>query len=263
MKVALWQTEPVHDADRALAGLAEACSHAAAEGAEIVVTPEMALGGYNIGPDAIRGLAERSAWLIAEVAGIAQRHGIAIAAGMAFAGPDKPFNGVVVVDCTGRERGRYHKTHLFGEVDARQFAPGVALSVPFEMNGWKIGLAICYDIEFPEVARAIALQGAELILVPTANMLPYDTVATRMVPTRAEENGVFLAYANYVGTEEPFTYCGLSCVCGPNGNDLARAGASSSGLIIADLNRTALARHRHLDDRRGDLYGTPNKSLPR
>lgn len=263
MKIALWQTQPIHDADLALGHLAEVCSRAAAEGAAIVVTPEMALGGYNIGPDAIRGLAGRADDLTDGVARLARQHGVAIAAGMAFAGADKPCNGVVVMDRNGCEVSRYHKTHLFGSVDASQFAPGTALSVPFEMGGWKIGLAICYDIEFPELARALALEGAELILVPTANMMPFDTVATRMVPTRAQENGVFVAYANYVGTEEPFTYCGLSCICGPDGHDLARADTGSVELIFAELNRAALPRHGHIDDRRTDLYGPPNKSLPK
>ena len=109
------------------------------------------------------------------------------------------FNTVHLADRTGAARASYAKTHLYGAVDRAQFAPGPALAAPVELDGWKLGLAICYDIEFPEVARALALAGAEAILVPTANMLPFDGVATRLVPARAEENAVFVAYANYVG----------------------------------------------------------------
>ena len=126
------------------------------------------------------------------------------------------FNTVHLADRTGGRLARYAKTHLYGAVDRAQFAPGPALAAPVELDGWKLGLAICYDIEFPEVARALALAGAEAILVPTANMLPFESVATRLVPARAEENAVFLAYANYVGADDAFTYFGRSCVCDPD-----------------------------------------------
>jgi predicted amidohydrolase len=121
------------------------------------------------------------------------------------------------------------------------------------------GLAICYDIEFPELARTLALAGADAILAPTANMAPYDSVATRLVPARAEENAVFIAYANYVGAEPPFDYFGLSCVCDPTGADIARAGDGET-MIFADLDKAALAAARasatHLADRRPELYGS-------
>ena len=127
----------------------------------------------------------------------------------------------------------------------------------FEFEGWKLGLGICYDVEFPEFVRHQALAGADAILVPTANMTPYDTVATRLVPARAEENSIYLAYANYCGKEGQFNYCGLSCVCGPDGDDLARAGREEV-VIYADLSKSTLAKRRenltYLKDRRVDIY---------
>ena len=119
------------------------------------------------------------------------------------------------------------------------------------------GLAICYDVEFPELIRAYALAGADIVLVPTANMLPYIGVATRVVPTRAEENEIYVAYANRVGIEGTFEYCGLSCVTGPDGNDAARA-SSSEEMIFAVVSKNEIRRVRsslsHIKDRRIDLY---------
>ena len=113
-------------------------------------------------------------------------------------------------------------------------------------------------MEFPESVRTLALAGAELVLVPTALMLPFDVVAKTIVPARAYENQFFVAYANRCGTEAAFDYCGLSCVVGPDGADLARAGRGEE-LIFADLDKAMLSRSRtlnpYLKDRRPELYG--------
>ncbi len=254
MKIALWQTQPIHDADRALLELARICEQASAAGASIVLTPEMMLGGYNIGPGAVRALADQAGVFSDKVSEIAKKYQIAIAVGMAVPKDNKPFNAVVLIDRSGCEIGRYHKTHLYGETDAKQFSAGHSLAPLVQLHNWKIGFAICYDIEFPEVARSLALQGADLILVPTANMEPYDTIPSRIVPARAEENGLFIAYANYVGAEEPYKYCGLSCVCNRSGNDLARASGTAPDLIFADLDDSNFPEQNHLRDRRMDLY---------
>jgi predicted amidohydrolase len=93
-------------------------------------------------------------------------------------------------------------------------------------------------------------------------MAPYESVATRLVPARAEENAVYLAYANYAGREGAFHYFGLSCVCGPDGTDLSRAGRGEE-MIFADLDKAELAEARaqatHLADRRPELYGPLTK----
>ncbi len=258
MKIALWQTAPLHDIDGAIAALETAAAQAKSHGAEIILTPEMVIGGYNVGADRCRDLAAFEDDITRRLVTIARTYGIAIVAGLALGGGDKPYNGAIAIDAAGNVVQRYHKTHLFGDVDQAQFAQGSALSPVFEMSGWRIGLAICYDIEFPEVARHLALAGADLILVPTANMIPYDTVATRLVPARAEENATYVAYANYVGQEGAFTYGGLSCVCGPDGNDLARGTSDTPDILIATLSHIQIATQRdaqrHLVDRRPELY---------
>ncbi|MFY8044397.1 MAG: nitrilase-related carbon-nitrogen hydrolase, partial [Rhodoferax sp.] len=76
---------------------------------------------------------------------------------------------------------------------------------------------ICYDVEFPEATRRLALAGADLIVVPTANMPEFDFVAQSLVPVRAYENQLYVAYANYIGAEGAVHYGGLSLLAAPDG----------------------------------------------
>ena len=265
MRLALDQCPPATGGSaEALARLDRSAGAAAAAGADLLMTPEMALTGYNIGAGAVRAAAEPpDGPMIGAVREIARRHRIALLAGFPELGAGgRVYNAVHLVDARGRDRAACRKTHLYGAVDRAQFAPGAALATPVELDGWVLGLAICYDIEFPELARAQALAGADAILVPTANMVPFDGVPTRIVPARAEENEVYVAYANYCGAEGEFAYCGLSCVCGPDGADLARAGRGEE-MIFADLSKEHLAAVRaqstHIADRRPELYDAAAK----
>jgi predicted amidohydrolase len=265
MRLALAQWRPVTGGTaEGLARLDADAAKAAAGGANLLLTAEMALTGYAIGAEAVRAAADAENGPVAAAVGeIARRHCIGVLAGFPKLGPEgRVYNTVSLFDRGGAPRASYAKTHLFGAVDRAQFAPGPEFAAPVELDGWKLGLAICYDIEFPEVARAAALAGADAILVPTANMLPFDSVATRLVPARAEENAVYVAYANYVGREDEFDYFGLSCVCAPTGADLARAG-SGEEMIFADLDKAVLVAARadatHLADRRPELYGAITK----
>jgi predicted amidohydrolase len=96
-------------------------------------------------------------------------------------------------------------------------------------------------------------------------MVPYGAVSERMVPVRALESQVFIAYANRCGTEGELTYCGASCVVGPDGVDLARAGTGEE-LLVADVDPAALHASRranpYLADRRPDLYAALSEARP-
>jgi predicted amidohydrolase len=259
MKVALWQTAPCGDIDSGLAHLGAAVATAADAQADVFVSPEMFMGGYNVGAQVVAQNAAEFEAVENKLCSLAAAHNIALVIGLPTPTAGRPFNSCIAIDRTGTPRATYHKTHLFGAVDRAQFSAGDALSPVFDLCGWRIGLAICYDIEFPEVARDLALRGAELIVTPTANMEPFDSVAARLVPARAEENAVYVAYCNYAGAEGAFSYNGLSCLCGPDGDDLIRAGKQQTGLFYATLDRDALEATRqnqlHLRDRRPDLYG--------
>jgi len=117
-----------------------------------------------------------------------------------------------------------------------------------------VALLVCYDVEFPEAVRACAMAGADIVVAPTALKAEWAFVARQLVPTRAFENGVFLLYANYCGRENGFAYLGESCIIGPGGEEIARAG-SDEELIAGVLSRAQIAQARgrlpYLRDRTG------------
>lgn len=259
MRIAIHQMMSVHRsvADN-IAHLEQACADAKTGGADLVIFPEMALTGYNIGADRIRQLAQpRDGAMVQSLCDMAKRHAIGVLCGFPEADGTRVFNAVVMIDGSGTVLSICRKVHLFGDLDRAAFSAADTLCPLVQFGDWSLGLAICYDVEFPELVRAYALAGADAILVPTANMLPYIGVATRVVPARAEENEIYVAYANRVGIEGAFEYCGLSCVTGPDGMDLARAGGNEE-MIFADISKDHLLRVRkslsHLKDRRPDLY---------
>lgn len=257
------QTTPVSGDDslaRNLLTLDQAAEEAAAQQADILITPEMFLTGYNIGAPAVRAAAQKvDGYMLQQVAALASMYNIAIVVGFPELADDGlVYNSTAFIEPSGTLLCVYRKTHLFGDVDRAQFSAGATLNAPFTFRGWQIAVAICYDIEFPEVARFYAQSGAELILTPTANMVPFYSVASSMVPVRAQENAIYIAYANYVGGEAEFTYVGLSCICGPLGNDIARATAEGEELIFGSISRQDIKDARkdtpYLEDLRSELY---------
>ncbi|NVO07194.1 MAG: carbon-nitrogen hydrolase family protein, partial [Rhodoferax sp.] len=232
--------------------------------ADLLLTPEMFLTGYSIGAEAVRRLAQpRDGESAQAVARMAQTHGITIVWGY----PERDasgaiFNAAQMSSAQGTPLLHYRKTHLYGTLDRTQFsaaAVDASNSQMAELQGWKLGLLICYDVEFPENPRRLALTGADLLLVPTANMDRYDFVPKSMVPTRAFENQVALAYANYCGPEGDLRYGGLSSIVDALGQPLAMAGRDES-LLIATLTPEALDHARreqtHLQEQAQRLRGT-------
>ena len=229
LTLALWQTayaSPEAGTAQALRRLDQAARRARAQGADLLITPEMALTGYSIGPDRVAVLAEPADGPLAQaVAAIAQRQGVAIVYGYPEHNPaGKPFNAAQAIAPDGSRLMNYRKTHLFGDMDRAQFSAGDTASEAFNWKGWRLGLLICYDVEFPDAVSALAGQGADAVLVPTANMCEFDEVPLQMVPQRARENRLCVVYANACGHEAGLHYGGLSTVSGPDGQLLARAG---------------------------------------
>ncbi|MDR7095383.1 carbon-nitrogen hydrolase family protein [Hydrogenophaga laconesensis] len=259
LDLALWQCPYAERAAEALVLLDATAAQARAQGAALLVCPEMSLTGYQIGAAGVAALAEPADGPMAQaVAAIAHRHGIAIVYGYPEHRPGgQPYNAAQCIAANGERIANYRKTHLFGDIDRSQFSPGPQAPAVFEWSGWRLGLLICYDIEFPEPARGLALQGADAILVPTANMVQFDEVQRVLLPARALENRICLAYANACGREGATTYGGLSTVCGPRGEFLGQA-ERGEALLFATLSRPALDSARatsQLADRQAGLYG--------
>ncbi|WP_038170458.1 carbon-nitrogen hydrolase family protein [Tomitella biformata] len=240
-----------------LAAIDDAAAAAARRGARILVCPEMSATGYNIGPLLTERAEPRDGPIARSVAAMAAAHGIAIVFGYPERDGDRLYNATAAIDKDGRGLAHYRKTHLFGELDRDAFTPGEVLLAQFELDGLRCGLLTCYDVEFPETARAHAVAGTDWLIVPTGLMHPFAQVAETLIPARAIENQIFITYANRVGSEGDVEYCGRSCIVAPDGAVLARAGEQPV-LLFSELDPAQAARSRarypYLADRRTDLY---------
>lgn len=250
---------------------------AARRGVELLVYPEMSLTGYSIGAAAIRDRAQlRDGPMLSAVASIAKEHRIALCVGYAEAGDgDTIYNAVAVIDASGELAHHYRKTHLYGEQEFSIFTPGGVndLTVStLQPSGIRFGCLICMDSEYPEPARILALQGAELLIIPTALALgPVQRLTPEcVIPTRALENHVHIAYCNFQGDaacpQHP-PFCGRSAIIGADGIALARApgpeehhrgscawSATVDSVVEPRAFRADVARNPYLQARRPELY---------
>lgn len=264
MITSVWQGPQTGTAP--LPALRAAALDAAGAGAQLLVCPEMVTTGYDIGDVETRRLAEPADGpTAAGIAEVAVEARLAIAYGYPESADGTVYNSVQLIDAAGTRLAGYRKTHLFGDIDRSRFTPGDRAVVQAELNGLRVGLMICYDVEFPELVRAHALAGTELLLVPTALMSPYEVVAEAVVPARAYESQLYVVYANRRDTENELDYCGLSCVVAPTGAVLARAGREAA-MITAEVDHATLlasrAENTHLTDRRPELYRATEGTNP-
>jgi predicted amidohydrolase len=260
MKLALWQTLGISvNVAANLEALERVAQRAHAAGAALLLCPECWLGGYNIG-EAVAQVAEPPDGAAARrIAAIARAHDLAIAYGYAeLAGDGRIFNSVQVIGPTGMPLAHYRKTHLFGAQERTSYRQGPGFVTPFQFAGLRIGLLICYDVEYPESVRALTLMGADLVLVPTALTAEYARVPDVIIPARSLENQIFVAYCNRAGVENGMPFLGRSCVTGPDGHPLATA-ENAETLLYADIDpalRSASAvQYPYQTDRRPELYG--------
>ncbi len=283
LAVAVWQAASTpRDVDANLAALDAVAARAAADGAHLLITPEMYVSGYNIG-ESMAGIAARQP--LERVRRIAERHRIAIIAGgpelldpaeadptevdpteadptettPADADPGPPVaNAAWFIDDTGEVLARHRKIQLFGELDRDLFVAGDAPLTIAEFRGHRIAMLICFDVEFPETVRAAALAGADLVAVPTAQMEPYGFVNEHVIRVRAWENSVYVAYANQHGPDGELRYVGRSVIADPFGAHVAQADPSGEALIFGDVDRVARERARrqnpYLDEVRTALF---------
>jgi len=214
-----------------LSVVARTSAAAAAMGARLLVLPELFLSGYRLDERMKASAQPLDGSSVAALRKIAAASGVALIVGLPEQEGDLLFNTAVAIDASGQLVGAYRKIHLFGPDEAHWFTPGTEPRV-VEIDGLRIGLAICYDIEFPEMARALVRAGAQMICVPTANMHPYVSVPTTLVRARALENGVPVIYANLCGSCGALDFTGDSCIVAYDGTDRARAGAADSEALL-------------------------------
>ncbi|WP_123028828.1 nitrilase-related carbon-nitrogen hydrolase [Mycolicibacterium stellerae] len=238
---------------------------AARDGAQIVVMPELASSGYVFADRAeLSSLAETcDGPAIAEWANLAEAFGLTIIGGFPEAAGDAVYNSAAVVDPTGL-RGVYRKAHLWDSENA-VFDRGDDLPMVVDTDHGRIGVMICYDVEFPEWVRAVALSGADLLCAPVNWPLlprPEGERPTEMVRALAGAgmNRMPIAVCDRVGTERGQVWIGGSVIADADGYPMVVAEFGTAGVITADID-LAESRVKRINsyndvhgDRRTDLY---------
>ncbi|QND54974.1 carbon-nitrogen hydrolase family protein (plasmid) [Phyllobacterium sp. 628] len=225
-----------------LARIEQAAKDAAEDGADLLIAPELALTGYGAG-DKIASLAEGAdGGQIKRLQAISKANAIAIVAGFAERDREHVYNSAAFV-CGDAAPAIYRKSHLYGDYERALFTPEVPGNCIVQIAGLKLGILICYDVEFPENVRRLALAGAQIIVVPTA--LPAgpsgDFIAAYMIQVRAFENQIFVAYVNHARKDERFVFAGLSRIAAPDGSLIAASDDSKEHLLFADIDRHIFA----------------------
>lgn len=247
-----------------------AVAEAAGAGARLVVLPELSDSGYLFsGAGEARSLASPAASCVTlrEWRSLAARHDLVIAGGFCELGPNgKLYNSGAIVDASGT-RAVYRKAHLW-DAEKQIFTPGDDAPPVAEFPFGRVGLMICYDVEFPEWVRLAALSGADLIAVPvnwTASGSPAppgersgEVVA---VQAAAASNGVFIAVADRCRSERGVDWLGGSVIVGRGGYPAAGPLCESRAAVLTARVELRLARDKRISerndlfaDRRPDLY---------
>ena len=248
---------------------------AAASGARLVALPEV---WTYLGPEAgNRANAEPVPGpTLDRLAERARRHGIYLHAGSIYeAEPGDPrlYNTTVVIDPDGTLIARYRKLHMFDVVldgvatyqESATVSPGDEIVV-VDVDGVQVGLAICYDLRFPELFRILALRGAEVIVLPAAFTLTTGKDHWEvLIRARAIENGVFMIAPGQFGQHPPGNWCyGRSLIVDPWGTVLATA-PDAETVVTADLDRDLLRKVRRqvpsLANRMPQCYAWPDAAL--
>jgi len=268
IRVAAVQSDPqIGEVAANLATIEAKLREAALGGATLIVFPECALTGY--------GFASRAeAILHAEpipgpssnaIIGLCKELNVFAVVGMLERDGERMFNAATLLGPEGVV-GTYRKIHLpFLGVD-RFTDPGDRPLALFEAGEVKLGLHICYDGSFPETARVLTLLGADILVLPTNWPVQSTSTAEHLPATRAIENVVTMMAVDRVGTERNCSFAGRSSIVDPDGVIVARAGATESMIIYADVDPARSRRKRlvrvpgeyeldRIADRRPEFYG--------
>lgn len=257
-RIALAQLSPVlFDKQANLAKAEEAIQEAIRQKAEIVVFPELYLSGYRLGGRALEMAESHQGGAIRRLARLARQYQITVLMGYAelAAKGNAAYDAALLATPEGKKLASYRKTHLF-QHEKNWFAPGDKI-FPLPSPLGKIGIMICYEVEFPEVARTLTLRGADWLAVPTAVMRPYEYIHEIAMRSRALENHRWVVVVNRVGREGDLEFFGRSAVCDPYGQIVAQAGETETVLIAEiDPGKSAQAQQEgdYLGDRRPELY---------
>ena len=217
-----------------VATISRATAEASRRGADLLVFPECFLTGYFNGDEVERIARQVDGDTISALGGVAKSNDTAIVVGYYEAQRSGIYNSALLIGADGAVLANYRKRALYGDWEKSTFLTG-SEPVLVEYGEIRIAVLICFDIEFPELARECSRKGADLIVVPTSLMEPHDRIARHVIPARAIENQVYIAYANRTGAEHNLQYVGRSAIHDPQGTILARGANVGPKLLIATI----------------------------
>ena len=211
---------------------------------DLMVCPELYASGYNVGDDVGQVAKTQSAGFIKQASALAASSKTALVFGYPELVDGVLYNSALFLDATGQARANHKKLAIPPGFECNHFTAGNTMTL-FDCMGLKCAILICYDAEFPETLRKVAQMGAQLVIAPTALNVSWPVVADKVMPARAFENGVWLAYSNHAGVEGDLEYYGHSCIVTPTGADAARAGLTEEVLLAKiDVDAVTAAQKR-------------------
>jgi predicted amidohydrolase len=225
-----------------LVRLAKVFDDPAARDCDLLLCPELYMSGYFVDDKILEWAQPSSGPFAAGVCEIARDNQCAIVYGYPERDEGRVFNSALCAGPDGRVAANHRKNLLPYDYEEKYFEPG-GRPTTFEIKGWKVGMVICYEVEFPEPVRYYAQSGCDLVLAPTALTEHWPVVAHRVIPARAFENNIFVVYANHSGEENGNRYLGASVIASPFGEDVSRGG-SEECVITGRIDRSEIARAR-------------------
>lgn len=248
------------DVEQNLSTMIKAASDARTAGVELLVYPELCTTGYDAA-DRFSELAEaHDGPVFQRLSAVAKDLGIALCYGYAERDDQLLYNSAQVIDHHGQSIQHHRKSHLYGAYEHQWFQPGDSPGTTAEYSGFKLTTLICYEIEFPELARFNAQRGSNIFLVPTAvqSQPGIDDVTHVQVKARATENNAFVVYANHAAGDSTLNFMGRSIIAGPGANTCAVSEDANNALLVSTLTKNLISTTQqvlpYLQDLRPTLF---------
>ncbi len=236
----------------------EALHRVAERGAQLAVLPEMWSTGYAYRN--LQELAAKTPRVLERIGQECRELNLVSVGSLPELENGRIYNTAYVID-RGEIVASYRKLHLFSTLGEDKFLAAGNHSLVVETSVGRLGIAICYDLRFPELFRKLALEGADLICIPAEWPKPRQVHWQTLLRARAIENQVFVIAANCCNIQGKIDFCGLSQIISPLGDILTAADESSDAELVAKFDFSEMESYRSqiqiLNDRRADIYGTP------
>jgi predicted amidohydrolase len=215
---------------------------AAAVGVDLVVFPELCVTGYSVLAEVGRVAEPMCGPSVALVSDAARKLGVHVVFGFAERDGAHVYDSAVLVGDGGETLAVYRKVNLWA-AENNVFTRGQH-PVVVDVLGHRVGLGVCYDLEFPEYSRRLAISGAELIVYPSAQPASCSERVKVFLRARALENGVYVCFSNLWGREAGYVFAGGSCIVGPDGRRVSPTVRGALGFTVGEVDRSLIAKER-------------------